>query len=395
MTSRLRILYVVPYYAPAWAYGGSVRAAYELTWRLAKRGHDIMVYTTDALDAEQRAPAGEHVIDQVRVRRVKTINNGLAWRRLFVTLKADLPSLISDFDVVHLQETRTLQNLYALPGLFKHKKPYIIMPQGSLPAALARSKLKWVYDRLFGNNMLAKATKLHALTEMEREQYLKLGLPNDKIVVLPNGIEVNAYDIDADPLAFRHAHNIPAESLVVGFFARINVIKGPEFLARAFAKVLQQYPNAVLVYCGPDDGALTGLETEIEQLGIGESVRFTGFIDGDKNKAAAYRAFDVYVLPSRYEIQGITISEALLNRTPVITTDRCGLAVPLSEADVLDTVMFDDDDSLAQVIADVFNEPAAAKARAERGRQYVTEHFNWDALASQWEHVYADCIATI
>lgn len=389
---KLRILYVVPYYAPAWAYGGSVRAAYELTWRLSARGHDIFVYTTDALNAEQRAPAGNHIIDDVRVRRVKTVNNNLAWGRLFLTLGPDLPSLIKQFDVVHLQEARTLQNLYALPGILQHKKPYVIMPQGSLPAELARSRPKWVYDRLFGDQMLANATKLHALTEMEREQYLELGLPDDKIVVLPNGIEVDAYDIDADPDAFKQQHNVPEEAPVVGFFARINQIKGPEFLARAFANVLQQRPDAILMYCGPDDGAKASLEVEIARLGIGDAVRFTGFIDGDQNKAAAYRAFDVYVLPSRYEIQGITISEALLNRTPAITTDRCGLAIPLGEADVLDTVAFDDDIGLTQAIMKVIDEPTTARARADRGRQYVIDHFNWDVLADQWEVVYADCL---
>lgn len=392
MTQKFGLLYVVPYYSPAWAYGGSVRAAYELTWRLAERGHDILVYTTDALDAERRAPAGEHVIDGVRVRRVRTISNKLAWSRLFLTLRFDLPRLVGQYDIVHLQEARTLQNLYTLPGLLMHKRPYVIMPQGSLPAELARSKAKWLYDHVAGNAMLRNASKLHALTEMEREQYLAMGLPKEKTLVLPNGIKVDAFDIEADVAGFKLAHNVPEGRPVVGFFARINEIKGPEFLARAFERVLEQHPDAILMYCGPDDGAKPSLLQEIERLGIAQSVRFTDFIDGNKNKAAAYRCFDVYVLPSRYESQGITISEALLNRTPAITTDRCGLAIPMGRADVIDTVTYDDVQGLAGKIMDVLHNPASAKARAERGRQYVIERFDWDRLTDEWERVYLECL---
>lgn len=45
----MRILQVVPYFYPAWTYGGSVRGAYALSKELIKKGHDVTVYTTDAL----------------------------------------------------------------------------------------------------------------------------------------------------------------------------------------------------------------------------------------------------------------------------------------------------------------------------------------------------------
>jgi glycogen synthase len=47
---KLKILQVTPFYYPAWAYGGAPRVVYELSGSLAKRGHDVTVYTTDVLD---------------------------------------------------------------------------------------------------------------------------------------------------------------------------------------------------------------------------------------------------------------------------------------------------------------------------------------------------------
>jgi len=389
---KLRILYIVPYFDPAWAYGGSVRAAYELTWRLAERGHEVLVYTTDALDAEQRAPAGDHIIRGIKVRRKKAVSNKLSWERLFLTAGFDLPGLMKEFDFVHLQEARTLQNIYALPVLRRYNLPYVIMPQGSFPIELRRTGAKRIYDWLFGNQLFDSASRLHALTEMERQQYIAAGLPEHKIMVLPNGSEINTFDMDVDVGAFKRKYNVPEDRPVIGFFARINPIKGPEFLADSFAMVLKQRPDAILLMCGPDDGALSSFEQRIKQLGIQGSVRYTGFIGGDQEKAAAYRSFDVYVLPSRYEIQGITIFEALLNRTPCITTDRCGLAIPMSAANVLDTVTFGDTEDFASKMLGAIEQPDIAQQRAERGRKYVIENYNWDKITDLWIDVYRQCI---
>src|SRR5574341_293479 len=234
---RLHILHIVPYFNPAWAYGGPVHFAYELNTRLVERGHDVLIYTTDALDATRRSPSGEQVIDGVKVRRFPNLSNKLAWNRLFIPLGfgRGLPRLMSRFDVIHLHEFRTLQNVFALPGLRKYDLPYIVMPQGGLPPELGRTAIKHVYDTLYGRRLLQNASRLHALTDMERQQYLALGVADQRIIIIPNGIDVTAFDFEVDIAAFKRQHSIPEGRPVVGFLARLNRIKGPEFLVEAFA----------------------------------------------------------------------------------------------------------------------------------------------------------------
>ncbi len=391
----LHILHIVPYFNPAWAYGGPVRVAYELNKRLVERGHDVLIYTTDALDSECRSPAGEQVIDGVKVHRFPNLSNKLAWNRLFIPMGfgRGLPRLMSRFDVIHLHEFRTLQNVFALPGLRKHKLPYIVMPQGGLPPELGRTHIKHVYDALYGRRLLHNASRLHALTEMERQQYLSLGVPDSRIIIIPNGIDVTAYDFEVDVAAFKRQHDLPEGRPVVGFLARLNRIKGPEFLVEAFARVLEHQPDAVLMLAGPDDGVKSELEAQIDGLGICERVRFVGYIGDNETKAAAYRACDVYVLPSRYEIQGITVMEALLNAVPTITTHRCGLASRLVDDGVARAVAFGNVEELVQNIVHLLSHPAEAKAQAERGRRLMVQNYNWDALADQWIEVYRTCIA--
>ena len=144
---------------------------------------------------------------------------------------------------------------------------------------------------------------------------------------------------------------------------------------------------------GPDDGVQAAIEAQIEDLGIRESVRFTGFIGDDEAKAAAYRASDVYVLPSRYEIQGITVMESLLNAVPTITTDRCGLAPTLVETGIGQVVIFGDVEALVGEIIAMLDQPDRARAQAAYGQQYIRENYNWDTLTDQWIEVYRACIA--
>src|SRR5687767_12276748 len=149
---RLRLLHITPYYSPAFAYGGTIRAAYELCKRLAGRGHEVTVYTTDALDAKHRATPSEEVIDGVKVRRFRNLSNALAWNRLFVPLefRRGLAERMRGYEVVHLHEFRSVQNAMALSGLRRTHKPYIITSQGGLPAELGRTAYKKVYDAAFG-----------------------------------------------------------------------------------------------------------------------------------------------------------------------------------------------------------------------------------------------------
>jgi len=50
----MRILQVVSYFPPAYAFGGPVKTAYQISKELIKRGHEVVVYTTDAKDFDSR-----------------------------------------------------------------------------------------------------------------------------------------------------------------------------------------------------------------------------------------------------------------------------------------------------------------------------------------------------
>jgi len=109
----MKILQIIPYFYPAWSYGGPPRVAYKLSKELVKRGHEVTVYTSDTLNAKQRInipPGKASEIDGIKVCYFKNMINWLGARyHLFLTptfVKA-MRNNLKDFDVLHLHGART------------------------------------------------------------------------------------------------------------------------------------------------------------------------------------------------------------------------------------------------------------------------------------------------
>ena len=102
----MRILQVSPVFYPAWKYGGSVPAVHNLSRELVKRGHDVTVYTTDALDSESRHKVKHMEIDGVKVHYFRNLSNRLAWNGIFLPLGmvTQVAREIKAFDIIHLQD---------------------------------------------------------------------------------------------------------------------------------------------------------------------------------------------------------------------------------------------------------------------------------------------------
>jgi glycosyltransferase involved in cell wall biosynthesis len=390
----MRLLHVIPYFHPAWAYGGPCRAAWELARALTRKGHEIVALTTDALDAHHRAKPEFEIVEGVEIHRVPNLSNRLAWSRLFLPLGfgAKLKAELDRADVVHLHEYRSFQNAVALPLIQRLGKPFVLTAHGGLPRLVSRYALKQAYDALVGRRLIQRANRLHALNSMEREQFAQLGGQPEQIAVVSHGINVDDYRTlpPASAETFRRKYNIPADAPLVLFLARLNKIKGVDFLVSAFAEVRRELPQAVLVLAGPDDGYLAEVKRQIESLGLADSVRFTGYLDGAA-KIEAYQAADVYVLPSMYEILGLTLLEALACRATVLTTDRCGLADSLQQNDLGAVVKFGDVIGLKDEIVRALRNPADAQL-AERRRNHVLANFSWEAIAERWETIYQQCV---
>src|SRR2546425_11232262 len=98
----MRILQVVPYFAPAYAYGGPPETVHKLSLALARRGNEVTVLSTDAFDSSTRQPFARDS-DGLHVHYVRNLSNYLAWsHQLFLPIGTAkfLRERLGDFDIV-------------------------------------------------------------------------------------------------------------------------------------------------------------------------------------------------------------------------------------------------------------------------------------------------------
>lgn len=160
----------------------------------------------------------------------------------------------------------------------------------------------WLYQR----RAVKEADMLHATAESEKEHLLQLGW-NDKIMIVPNGIDVDSIQMKS---SWKRTGNIL-------FLSRIHPKKGINYLIEALAKLGGNY-NCIIAGEG-EASYIEELKRLADKLGVAERVKFVGGVYRDE-KWKLFRHADVFVLPTHSENFGIVVAEALASGTPVITT---------------------------------------------------------------------------
>jgi glycosyltransferase involved in cell wall biosynthesis len=368
---------------------------------LAARGHKVTVLTADlGLDQETAGRLGavhhdwgwsaeEDGVEAIYLRvlgryRALTWNPGaLRWCR----------RNIGSFDVAHIYGMYDLLGPVAAHVCHGLGVPYLVEPMGMYRPIVRNIPLKWAYRWLIGDRILRHARYLVATSEQEREELESGGIAPAQIVVRRNGIEFAV----ALPAAgtFRKQWNIAADAKLVLFLGRLVKKKSPELAVEAFADWRSQASgnrSAILVIAGPheQDHFRDALESYATGLGLQDSVLFPGPLYGEA-KWAAYRDADVFVLPSQNENFGNTAGEAVACGTPVLLTDRCGIA-PLIQ-DRAGLVAAFDRAAFGKALAQLLDDDEL-RNRLRTGCAEVALSLTWDEPLDQMESIYSAAIAS-
>jgi glycosyltransferase involved in cell wall biosynthesis len=311
---------------------GVTQVVYSISKELVRRGHTVEVYTSGAVQYGQQGrtenKTGQVLVDGIRVHYFPY---AMHYYTFFVT-----PTIIStakkslrEYDLIHIHDFRTFQGIVVAHYARKFKIPYVVQAHGTLGITpsikVPRDLPRRILDSTSGFKSVKNASKVIAVSQVEMDEYRALGVSEEKIEKIPNGIDLSEY-ADLPPRgSFRKEFGIAYNEKVVLYLGRIHKIKGIDILVRAFGKVIEKLDEVRLVIAGPDDGYLRELQALIKALRVSHGILMTGPLYG-KNKLEAYVDADVFVSPSRYEIWGMTILEAIACGTPVVVTDKCGMS---------------------------------------------------------------------
>jgi glycosyltransferase involved in cell wall biosynthesis len=159
-------------------------------------------------------------------------------------------------------------------------------------------------------------------------------------------------------------------------------------LLQAFQRFLLDGSRAQLVIAGPLKEGEAILRRLAAELGISESVVFTGFVP-EADLAALYSAARVYACPSLYEGFGFTVLEAMACGTPVV----CSPATSLPEAAGNGALYAAPGNAVdfAQALQRAFHDEPMRQELIEKGHKNA-ESFTWDKAAAQTLAVYQSAI---
>ncbi len=386
----MKLVHLIPYYAPAWGFGGVVHAACGLTRALAARGNAVTVITTDAGDGGTRLPAGESVIDGVRVIRCRNALPALRRANLSspLGLRAALRAALPGAAVLHVHEFRTVENLIALSLARALGVPVILSPHGTLPYHTGRGAVKRGWDRLFGRWSASRIDHVLALTADEsadaRALWNRLGLPlaDAQVSVIPNGVDAAEFAALPPRGLFRVLYGIPPGAPLILFLGRLHRRKGAHHLIDA----LPALPGVWLAVVGPDEGEGAALRSRAAALGVADRVVFTGLLAGP-DRLAALSGADVLGLPAVGEGLPMVALEALAAGLPVALSDECHLPAVIEAGAGVRLVALNGAD-IAGALRPLLDDPARRQAMGLRGRALVRARFTWEAVTKQVEDAY-------
>jgi glycosyltransferase involved in cell wall biosynthesis len=386
----LKILQVVPCLEPSW--GGSARVAKEISSELSKRGHEVVIYTSKI---------GENLkfqdMKKVNIHFLSTVSPFVSKQtKFFVTpeLNRLLERDVRHYDVIHLHEYRTYQNMVVHKYANKFQVPYILHAHGGLLRS-PKKLLKLVYDNFFGLSLLSDASAVIALSPVEARQYRTLRVSNEKIHIIPNGIDFSDF-VNLPPKGlFRKKFNITERKRIVLFVGRINRDKGIDFLVSAFAHLIgtNQSEDALLVIAGPDDGYLSTAKRLVRHYGIEDHTLFTGPLLGIQKVEAYVDASIVACLDSLEEVVFLLVPlESVACKTPVIVTKSNYISTYVEEGKFGELIRYGRVVELSNLLKRMMNNEAQRAEMGSNGRKYVFRNFRWADKIDVLEEIYEDII---
>jgi hypothetical protein len=228
-------------------------------------------------------------------------------------------------------------------------------------------------------------------------RYLADAVPEANVVIIPNGLDLEAWP----PLArseARQALGIGEHEFVLLFVGRISPVKGVDMLLDAVGRVAPSLPDLRVQVIGPLSGSIDTRDEHVHpyarsmlELAQGLPVQFLGFISNRELKFRQHlAAADAFVLPSRSEPQGMVVLEALAMGTPVIASATGGIPDMIA-SDVGFVFEPGNSTALADCIRRAHERPEELRAMRSAARASVTLRYSWDSVADRHLAGFKQC----
>ncbi len=379
----MRVLHVIPAVSPK--YGGPSEALVPMCQALLRRGIEVQIASTDA-------EPGGRIPFELGIETSHKGIPGIFFRKqgtgsftYSLPLARWLAQNVSAFHAVHIHGVFSHVCLAAARACQRQGVPYLIRPLGHIESwSLAQKPLrKKLFLRTGGTRMLRNAAALHYVSSREKE-LSESALKLNHGVVIPLGITLEVLESterrNGDGADFRRPYIL--------VLSRLRATKGIDVLLEAFLTIRkdERFAEWQLVIAG--DGLPQyedSLKQIIRQERAGDSVRLTGWLDGEA-KSRALAGASLMALPSHHDAFGLCVIEAMAHGIPVLVGTQVGLAeeITIGRAGWTSEVKVS---ALSETLRSILSDHDERRRRGMAGRT-LARKFDWRQVAEMLVRLY-------
>jgi glycosyltransferase involved in cell wall biosynthesis len=400
--NKHRILFV----DSGFGYGGSTSFLYSFLNKLNRlKFEPVVVYYFNA-----KGP----LVNRIKSLGIEVINLGMKTKqRQDYSLEGSIASTQRVSKILKLRKysrtlfefvTMDLKSALILADIFRRKKIELLVLNNDLhfhwPSLIA-SKMVAIpclcrkagigggrkIKRIFGWLVDMSA----AISTAAAEDYLKSGMPPQKLVTIYEGVDLKEYHPHPQNNRIREKFNIPAEAIVVGYISRLALGKGHSDFVKAASLVLKKKQDVFFLIAGEDlqfEGILRKkLEQQVRNLKLEKNVILTGWRDDLLN---VFSTIDIFAhCPNTWdEGLGIATLEAMAMGKPVVVTANGGLKETTIDGLTGFVVSIGDVEAIAQAILKLVNDPQLMKQMGKQARLRAEQKFNIEDNVRKTEQLF-------
>lgn len=387
----MRILMLSWEYPPR-IVGGISRVVHDLAQELGRAGNEVHVVTyweSGTKEIEKDNNVYVHRVHSYDVNSYNFVDWVLHFNFSMIEHCIRLVAEMGEFDIIHAHDwivafaARALKHAYRKPlvstihateygrnyGLHNDMQRYI-------------SSVEWW--------LTYESWKVICNSNYMRSEIKNVfQLPDDKICVIPNGINIDKFGCVEKDMEFRRNYAADNEKIVF-CVGRLVQEKGVHVLVDAVPKVISKYNDVKFVIAGKGP-QLDYLRDKAWNMGIADRIYFTGYIS-DENLAKMYKCANISVFPSLYEPFGIVALEGMVAGTPVVVSDTGGLGDIIEHGVDGMKAAPGNSDLLADCILELLFRPDFAESIKEKATNKVERMYTWDLITEKTLKIYSEVI---
>ena len=210
------------------------------------------------------------------------------------------------------------------------------------------------------------------------------GVPKEAIAFIPNAVENDLCDINADRNWLCATFDVPHKARVCCAVGRLVEAKGYDCLIRSIAKIKDKNLHCLIVGDGHLRPELAAL---ISQLGEKERIHFLGFRERSE-VLKIIKTSDIFLMPSLTEGTPIALLEAAGLSRPIVASSVGGIPDIMTHGEHALLIQRGDEAGLADAIDKLYAQPDLARRLGRQAHKHITQNFSLNAQAESTQYAY-------